>query len=45
MKKKKLNIYCIIEARMTSNRLKGKVLKKLDKKNYLIDYVINNLLK
>lgn len=45
MKKKTLNIYCIIEARMTSNRLKGKVLKKLDKENYLIDYVINNLLK
>lgn len=29
---------------MTSGRLKGKTLKKLDEKNYLIDYVIQNIL-
>lgn len=29
---------------MTSGRLKGKTLKKLDKKNYLIDYVVQNIL-
>jgi spore coat polysaccharide biosynthesis protein SpsF len=40
----KKKICCIIEARMTSNRLRGKVLKKLDKNNYLIDYVISNII-
>ena len=41
---KNKKIFCIIEARMTSGRLKGKTLKKIDKKNYLIDYVIQNIL-
>lgn len=41
---KSKKIFCIIEARMTSGRLKGKTLKRLDKKNYLIDYVIQNIL-
>lgn len=35
---------CIVEARMTSGRLRGKVMKNLDKKNLLIDYVIKNIL-
>tara|TARA_E500000178_G_scaffold348770_1_gene404481 strand:- start:519 stop:1250 length:732 start_codon:yes stop_codon:yes gene_type:complete len=35
----------VIEARMGSKRFPGKSLKKLDKKNNLIDYVIKNLLK
>ena len=42
MDKKK--IICTIEARMGSKRLPGKSLKKLDKDNTLIDYVIKNVL-
>ena len=35
---------CVIEARMGSKRFPGKSLKKLDKSNNLIDYVIKNVL-
>ena len=41
----KKKIIGVIEARMGSKRLPGKSLKKLDKNNNLIDYVIKNLLK
>ena len=40
----KKKIICTIEARMGSKRFPGKSLKKIDKKNSLIDYVINNAL-
>ena len=45
VKLKNKKIFAIVEARSSSKRLKGKILKKLDKKNKLIDYVISNLLK
>ena len=38
------NFICVIEARMGSKRFPGKSLKKLDKSNNLIDYVIKNVL-
>ncbi len=34
-------IGCIIQARMGSDRLPNKILKKLDEKNTILDYVIN----
>lgn len=37
-------IFAIVEARSGSKRLKGKILKNLDSKNKLIDFVIGNLL-
>ena len=42
MKKK---FICTIEARMGSKRFPGKILKKLDGNNRLIDYVLKNVQK
>ncbi len=42
MKKK---FICTIEARMGSKRFPGKILKKLDRNNRLIDYVLKNVQK
>ena len=36
-------IDCIIQDRMSSTRLPGKVLMKLDKKYTVLDYLINQL--
>ena len=36
-------IGCIIQARVGSNRLPKKILKNLDKKYNVLDYVINQL--
>ena len=36
-------IGCIIQARMGSSRLPGKVMMCLDENNFLIDYVLNQL--
>jgi len=42
---KKNNIFFLIEARISSTRLPGKVLKKVYKNHCVIDYVIKNILK
>lgn len=42
---KKNNIFFLIEARISSTRLPGKVLKKIYKNYCTIDYVIKNILK
>lgn len=36
-------IGCIIQARLDSSRLPGKILMKVDEKNTILDYVINQL--
>ena len=41
---KKNKIFFVVEARMTSKRLPGKVLKKIHKNFLAIDYVIKNIL-
>ena len=40
---KQLEIDCIIQARMTSSRLPGKVMSKVDNENTVLDYLINQL--
>ena len=44
MKKNKLNFFCLIEARLNSKRLPGKVLKKIYHNFNALDYVISNIL-
>ena len=45
LKKKKIENLCIVQARMGSSRLPGKIIFKLDKKKTVIQFLIERLLK
>ena len=42
---KKKNIICIVQARLNSNRLPKKILKKINKKNNVLEFLIKRLKK
>ena len=42
---KNKNIICIVQARLNSNRLPGKILKKINKKNNVLEFLIKRLKK
>ena len=42
---KNKNIVCIVQARLNSSRLPGKILKKINKKNIVLEFLIKRLKK